>query len=190
MYVDFRKEAGRELETLTNYYNRADQDSVRAWIGALGPFRFTGTLNFNQILSKEEAWRHCAVFVRRFHKETLGRNWKKWHAAYQGVAVMELAPLSIRNAQSNTPHFHFLLRDHPGLPRSDEEAISQMDGALEDVAANLRGCDDSSVCHGATSINGFKIVSGDALMTYLTKQVHWSGWSHSHVRLISGCGVV
>jgi len=189
MYIDFRDESKNELELLRTYIDHTDRDRVRAWIGGLGPFRFTGTLNFNRILSKTEAWRHCGVFVRRFHKKTLGRNWREHYRAHQGVAVMEMAPLG-RSARSNTPHFHFLLRDHPGLPRCDEEAVAKMDSALAKVAAGIRNSRGRYVCSGAIEVNGFKVVSGDSLNAYLTKQVHGSSWQYSDVRLLSGDGVV
>jgi hypothetical protein len=193
MYRIFNQERNGDIDQLRKHFGRSDRDVIKEWVQQMGPYRFTGTLNFSRIITPKQAWEHCGTFIRRFHKRTLHRRWAtKGMTPHGGVVIMEVAPLDARRpATTMMPHFHFLLRDHPSLARCDHDAISSMNAALQSIAENLKDGNQLAVCDSSSKLNGFKIVSTpEHLSSYLAKQVHYAEWKAStNVKLICGTGV-
>jgi hypothetical protein len=104
-----------------------------------GPYRFFATLSFEYELPYAKAIEYGSLHARRVTKHAIGKHWK-WRglAPLTGMVVLERAKLFHRSTRKfGGYHFHYLIEDHPSLPRDDQAALKVMQDAFQKAAKRL-----------------------------------------------------
>ena len=138
----------RFTESEIDYY--ADLSSIRLdgirrrnhtkdLIELFGPYRFFITVSFNLDLSNRKTHEYGGKFARRLTKKVVHKRWQaKELQPLTGIVILETAVV-IRNSRRKIGgwHLHFLVHDHPSLPRDDGEALKIMTDAYWKSAERL-----------------------------------------------------
>lgn len=112
---------------------------TRDLIKALGPYRFFITVSFNLGLSKRKTHEYGGKFARRLTKKVVHKRWQaKGLQPLTGIVILETADVIRRSKRKiGGWHLHFLVHDHPALPRDDDEALKIVTDAYWKSAERL-----------------------------------------------------
>lgn len=180
------------IRLLNQLYDRPKIDELVKRYEALGPFRFTGLLSFQMVVSEQVALRNLALHWRRVQKKALGTRWNiKGVGPMSGIAVMELASIDPRgNSSAINPHFHYLINDHPSLPREDTKATKLLDKAFKSASTVIRTDGDKPKSLVASDGSGVCFID-EGFLIYLAKQAGDPEWNwSSRVKVLCPDGYV
>jgi len=108
-----------------------------------------------------------------------------------GIAVMELASIDPRgNSSAINPHFHYLINDHPSLPREDTKATKLLDKAFKSASTVIRTDGDKPKSLVASDGSGVCSID-EGFLIYLAKQAGDPEWNwSSRVKVLCPDGYV
>jgi hypothetical protein len=147
------------------------------------PYRFFTTLTYQYALTDRAGIDFASELLKRFNRKLLGRNWKKKGLpCVTGVATLEHANILKldQNEQAikdrGTCHFHFLLHDHPNLPKDPAAALQEVTKAWEASARSLNYRKSRKlVSKNGTDVQLFQTTG---LYGYILKEAKNPGWEY------------
>lgn len=162
------------------------RDFITKSIECYGDYRFFVTLTYQRALNSMQTMEFSKQVVRDVIKRIVGKHAKqrRKHPPVEGVAVLEMARLS--NQTDEGGHIHILLKDHPQLPRDNQDGIDFLrkifNGASSRLKlANLYGkgrrvVESTRLVNSVTGVHVRLVDDQKKAAGYMSKQSSRSDW--------------